>query len=371
MQSTPRFQARTVKPLPAWGTSENPPKEFRLFTFGETMNATWMGGRRESFTLTPQGAQAIIAEWSRRNIEGTFDRDHDFGDSRGTFDVEMRRDGLWISSIVWTAETLQKFKEKKLRHYSPTFDVEYSDKGEPIRDKEGRLQICTLINIALTNYPATDNLRPLIALSMNGGRRRYLTMDLTKAQELAAKIVEAVEGKAELIDKAVILLMADEQHAPMEEMPAEMGAPMEEEMQQVLQAAYTATGMKGRACVGALQQLSTIRAAHDKAVAELRTIKHTAAVDLAIKEKKLTPAKRAEALAMDPEIFRGWTSLASPVVDDTTLTPKSNHEAMKKPLTVDEVINDDMRAFCLSSNTDVNAFAQTWVTKYPGIPFKK
>lgn len=369
---TAHYQARTVQALPAWGTAEAPPGEFRLFAFGETMTATWWGNKREKFVLTKEGANVIIQEWSRRNIEGAFDRDHDFGDSRGTFDIELRADGLWVSSIQWTAETLQKFAEKKLRYYSPAFDVTYDDNHEPVRDAEKRLQICSLLNIALTNYPATDNLRPLIALSQKRPHRRLTTMDIAAARSFAAKIAEYVGSKEYTVDGLALMLMEGETADPaaITEDPSAETDPMLEgakaEEQMIASAAIAATGLKGRACVGALQQLGAVVKERDKAVMELRTIKHAAAVEQALKERKITPDQKADALKEDPELFRGSMKWARPVVDGETYTAKTAEPKEVKPA---DVITDEMRAWCASHNRDLAEYSAFWASRFPGVPF--
>lgn len=379
----PPRQARTVQPLPAWGTAEAPPKEFRLFTFGETMGATWFGDERENFVLTREGGEAIVAEWSRRNIEGAFDRDHDFGDSRGTFDVELRADGLWVSSIQWTPETLSLFAAKKLRYYSPAFDVAYDAKGKEVRDAEGRLQITALLNIALTNYPATDNLRPLIALSQKkgGGRRRYATMmDIAAAKAQAAKIAEYVQGKEYTIDGLALMLMelAANPDAvvepPAEDAPSEEGLPAmsaDEETakadEQIAMTARKLTGLTNASQVkGALHQLAAARTELTNARKELSQIKHVAAVELAIKERKLAPAKRDEALKQDPQFFAGFIALASPVIDETVLTPKTG---VKGPSVEDLEKNPKLLAYCAKMGTDPKTYAATFHRNFPGEDF--
>lgn len=365
MKQNPRLY-RTVAALPAWGTPENPPKEFRLFALGETHATKW-GGKREVVVLTEANALAIVKEWSRRNIAGHFDRDHDFGDSRGRFDISYRAgDGLWCESIQWTPETLQKFKERKLQYHSPAFDVLKDDFGRAIRDDKGRLTITELYNVALTNFPATDNLRPLIALSQRGSARRRYNMTPEQALEKANEVIAACEGKPELADKVALLLMSEAPIAPAEEPAMEEGAKEEDAM--IVQTARAVTGLKGRAVVGALQQFGVVVKERNSLAAELRAIRHTAAVNKAIEDRLLAPSKKEAALAMDPELFAGQMTLATPLVDGTQYTAKSNEPKVVEPK---DLINDAMRAFCASSGTPVEEFAATWARKYPGIPFTR
>lgn len=342
-----------------------------------------MGGRRETFVLTREGGQAIIEEWSRRNIEGGFDRDHDFGDLRGTFDIELRADGLWVCSIQWSAETLLKFKEKKLRYYSPAFDVAYDEQGREIRDDKQRLQIVALINIALTNYPATDNLRPLIALSVRALHRRYTNMEPLSLEQLQAKAQEMIDtfsAKGDLTDmmKWLDKLIRGE-GAPAvpegEEMPAEGEAmtadPIAVEATAIAEAAYTVTGLRQpKEVIGALRQFGTVLKERDNAVAELRQVKHSIFVDECLKAGKITPAEKADALKEDPATFRGAMKWAQPRIDVEAITARTRTTAQPGP-TAEELENDPkLVAYCNRAGTDAKAFAANWHRNYPGIPFE-
>jgi hypothetical protein len=347
---------RTVKELPAWGTAKNPPKEFLLFPFGAS-SATFDDGSASTVYLTKEGAAGIVSEWARRNIRGMFDFNHDFGLSWGWYDIEVRADGLWLVDIEWTADTLAHFRLKKIRYCSPAFRT------------DNKNNITRLTNVALTNLPATDNQRPLIALSLiRGKRRRYSMLTPDQAIEKANAIIAACEGKPELADKVALLLMGGDEPVaePALEGGAEMANPAQEEEQMIAASAIALTGLKGRACVGALKQFSTVLVERDAARKELAAIKHNAAVERAIAEKRLPPSKRAEALAADPVEFLGAMRFASIVIDTETLSAKTNEPKIVK---AEDAINDDMKTYCKKTGQDITKVAQRWVAKFPGTPF--
>jgi len=355
--STLRRQYRTVTELPAWGTSTAPPREFLLFPFGAT-TATKMGGYRETVYLTAANAQAICDEWARRNIRGAFDNNHDFGDAGGWYDIETRADGLWVVDIDWTPETLIKFAGKKIRYYSPAFDVS--------KDAEGRLLIVALYNVALTNYPATDNQRPLIALTAH---RRHNKMTPDEALKQAATIIEACEGKPELADKVALLLMGgSSEEAPKEEAPSEeMPLAATPEAEQIAQVALSITGTRtAREAVASLRALSKVVAERDAAQDELTQLRHTTFVNECLGKHLITPEQVSAALKEEPSAFRASMKWARPVIDNTSLSAKT---AEKKEVKASDLINDDMRAYCLKTNADVNLFAEQWLSRYKGIPF--
>lgn len=352
-----RRQYRSMTELPAWGTAEAPPVEIRLWPYGE-INASRMGKRYETVYLTPENAQAIEAEWTRRQIRGAFDYDHEFKLAAGWYDIEARQDGLWLVGIQWTPTAQAHFTAREYRYCSPAFYTQ--------RDASGKDQIVELTNVALTNFPATDNQRPLIALGCKPKRRRSsMTPDEAKAK--AAEIVKICAGDESKIADVALLLVGGMEEMPSEELPA-APMPVEEMSQEVVQTAMSITGLsKPREVIGALKQLSVVSLERDKAVAELAQLRHHAAVEQAIKDRKLSPARREEALKADPAEFAGAMRFASVLVDDSILTPKSNEPKEVKP---EDAINDEMRGWCRSMGKDVTEFAAYWTKRYPGVTFK-
>lgn len=145
--------------VPIYADSDEPPKEFRLFRFGK--NKTTKG----TFLFDEKSAKLVMAEHAAHGIELMVDYAHASlagGDARdpakagkaaGWFALEVRADGLWAVNVRWTASASAALVAKEWRYMSPAFDL----------DSDGR--VVELINVALTNLPATDNLKPLMAAS--------------------------------------------------------------------------------------------------------------------------------------------------------------------------------------------------------------
>lgn len=360
--------------LPAWGTAEAPPTEFLLFSYGAN-NATMFGGERQTVYLTKFYARAICAEWTRRGIKGHFDFGHELKESAGTFSIERRESGLWVTGIAWTPYMLESFAGKKYQYYSPYFST--------TRAKDGKHYITELLNVAITNWPATDNQRPLIALSRvtrnktilkDKTIRRHTMMDITQAEALAAKVDEYIKSKEYTVQGLAILLMKGDE-APVEDpamaedpalAAAAEGETEEEEMTAaVAQVAYTVTGQTGKACIGALKTFSSVVRERDQAIGELRKHKHTAAVELAIKERKITPADRDKALKSDPQEFAGAMAWARPLVSDEsyTLTPKSKLTEVETlaARAKELATKPNLIAHCARIQVKPESFAQAWV----------
>lgn len=363
---------RTYQELPAWGTAEDPPKEFRLFPYGKT-TGTSFAEEPEEIYLTPEDAKAIVAEWKRRGIKGVFDFNHELKEAGGTFSIEARDDGLWLVDIKWNPSTREAFKDGKWIYNSPYFATE--------KRKDGKNYIVALLNDSITNFPKTDNQRPLIALSQRnamkelaGLKKRKFMMDITVAEPLAAKIMEYFESGEPTLEGLTLLIMKGDAG----QMPADPAAPMDggeppaeiSETQEVAATAFKVTGLKkAKAVIGALEAWGEVKTERDALAKENRQLKHAQAVDKAIEEKRLAPAKRANALAMDPDKFEGAMSIASIIVDTETYTADTQ-STKGKAADPKSAINDAMRRYCQETNQVLDEYAEYWVKNYPGEVFE-
>lgn len=134
-----------------------PPSAFRLFAPGVT--ATSKG----PIVTTPTALSRVMASVPAHHPDGLLPFDFDHGmvlglnpssDSRaaGWFRPEIRGEELWASDIQWTPRGAQALRDREFRYFSPTLYRDY-ESGE----------IEELINVALTNMPATLNQAPLVA----------------------------------------------------------------------------------------------------------------------------------------------------------------------------------------------------------------
>jgi phage I-like protein len=138
------------------GTDKQPPKEFCLFTFGT--NETLKG----DFILTRPGAQEVMMRYREHGVDLMLDYEHHSLDpdatpeqkkASGWGQLELRADGLHLVNIKWTPKATEYLKSAEFRYLSPAFNV--NDENE----------IVELINVALTNLPATHDQAPLVAAS--------------------------------------------------------------------------------------------------------------------------------------------------------------------------------------------------------------
>lgn len=132
------------------------PTEFRLFQFGD--NPTSKG----TFKLDEAGAKSVMDAYKLAGVELALDYEHQTFEAAsngkpapaaGWFVPASRPDGIYATNVRWTPRAAEMLKGREYRYFSPTFTV----------DKQ--LRITRILNVALTNFPATKDQPALIAAS--------------------------------------------------------------------------------------------------------------------------------------------------------------------------------------------------------------
>ena len=188
---------------PAGGKPRQPPTEFRLFRYG--VNATAKG----DFVFDEQSASSVMAAYTARQTPIMGDYEHQSlavppikaPASITQFVPEVRYDAggkpeLWATQVQWTNVAKAHLEAGEYRLYSPAF----------LPDKDG-VRIESLINVALTNLPATFGLEPLVAASAANPSSKESIMDEEKLKELGAKLAQAEKDREEF--KAMCQKMSD------------------------------------------------------------------------------------------------------------------------------------------------------------------
>ena len=358
--------------LPAWGTSENPPTEFLLFPFGETQ-ATMFGGQRESVFLSPENGQKIVEEWSRRLNKGHFDYDHailrdnpEGTPSAGSFKIDLRADGLWVTDIVWTPRMLKYFKDKEIQYTSPYFQTE--------EGPDGKQYVTALLNVAVTNWPATDQLRPLIALSQKPtnkpttkalstkARAQGVIMD-PKIQEAIKAILEKVKSDGEAADVAQAVLDIQAALAGAADPNANPAPGMAEAMDIAATAKALTSKTKASEVKGALQAAFDAKTENKDLIKRLNALETESAQSL-INTSKMTPAQKTwcQTQLSQPNGFETVKSFIEASAKDAPVGP--NVALVQPPEVKAEVQSDDpskeLVSFCQSKGLDAKIYLKNW-----------
>ncbi len=182
------------------GNPSQPPTEFLIFAYGPN-RGTHIGKKPEDVYLDEASANAVIAEWKRRQINLCIDYEHASVKSvatgapaAGWFDLEKRSDGLWAVNVTWTTKAKQFLQEREYRYFSPGFTV--------VKRKDGKAFVTSIFHLALVNVPASDNQQPLMRSAtrplMEELYDQIITaigMSLDETQAAALKSVLAAHGE--------------------------------------------------------------------------------------------------------------------------------------------------------------------------------
>jgi hypothetical protein len=91
--------------------------------------------------------------YRKHGIDLHVDYEHDMRIAAAWFRPEVRSDGLWAVGVKWTPRASDMLRDGEYRYTSPTFG----------HDADMRIE--RVVNVALTNLPATDNQQALMAAS--------------------------------------------------------------------------------------------------------------------------------------------------------------------------------------------------------------
>jgi hypothetical protein len=149
-----------------------PPEEVLLFKAGT--NRTYKG----DLLFDDLAARLVLADAEDHGADFFFDYDHfslygfsrEAGEAAAWFSIEVRDGELWAVNIRWTEDGAAKVRARKYRYISPAVEFQLDNR-----------RIARLINVALTNLPASHGLPPLMAASQGGDMLQGALEHIAKA----------------------------------------------------------------------------------------------------------------------------------------------------------------------------------------------
>lgn len=214
--------------------------------------------------------------------------------SAGWFEVEASVEaGLWARNIEWTPRAQRGLGEKEWRYFSPAVIVDAETD-----------EILEIINIALTNIPATIGQKPLVAsidTPDEGPNPKDSDMDATLVKLLGAmqaQDAEAAEAKFVALSTECDGLKAERQEL------------------------LSATKDLQEKLTEAEGKLEAV--AKDQAQREL-----SAFVDELCKAKKLQPSLRKWALSQSLESLKDYAEGATPAMEEGAVEAPSNDNTIR------------------------------------------
>lgn len=259
-------------------TGDEPPSEFRIFAAGKVETS------KGDFLFDDKAARLVMADYATQGNELMVDYDHaslagltldpaQSGKAAGWFNIELRMGELWAVNVRWTEPAHAALARKEWRYMSPAFNTE----------EGGR--ITSLLNVALTNIPATRKLQPLMAANA----KEMLSM---LSPETIKKALEAIkngdsDAAMSLLEEMIASAAGGESTAeePAPEAAAETTPPEEEKVEEAAAVAAsisTLTRLTSKTTLTeAVAEVEVWRASHLKLEAETQKLaKERAALEL-------------------------------------------------------------------------------------------
>jgi len=203
--------------MPEMEDVAEPADSFLIFPKGA------MSTSKGVFVFDDVSAAMVMAAYERHGIKQLpIDYDHgmlggqpsaDSSSAAGWFVPAVTDDGLMATNVQWTPKAKKMLKDREFRHYSPAFDV---DMGETVAVMAGDEmmqghRITRLVNVALTNLPATHGQMPLVANAINCDTNSHKQAPSAQQKEPAKMELIKLFGltsEAEVAQQATQLLSA-------------------------------------------------------------------------------------------------------------------------------------------------------------------
>jgi len=374
-------------------SSSAPPGEFRIWSFGEIETT------KGTFLFDETAARSVLDAWSAYGNRLTIDYEHKAvdpnrragdGKSAGSFLLELRDDGLYAVDVRWTPPAFEQLSNKEWLYFSPYFSAE-----------EGSGRILELINLALTNIPATRNMTPLVtahrSASLMDDDNNERANALAEGEDAPPpsedeKTAAKKAAKERMAKLRAALAEAEKEYASLDsEEDTEDGASKEEEetldgaedekptakaasaiakpapaaASRIVAAAAAATGRTDPAeIVGALTALGRTRAANvtlSKRVSDLERKLQKGEVERlvihAIKTGKLTPAEREWALSYGMQSIKELRAYLDVTPQRAVVTGSEAREPRTNASSA-IALSDVERKICANTGIDPTKFAE-------------
>lgn len=304
-----------------------PVKEFLIWSGGE------VDTEKGVFLFDDAAAASVMANFATYDNDLMVDYDHaslsflqvdpsESAKAAGWFRPELRGSELWAANVTWTPKAAQKLADREFRYFSPAFGLEglKFDEDGNVQD-DGPRRIDRLVNIALTNMPATRSMTPLAA-------------------SLAAAPPEPQENNAMKTLFALLMLSATATEA---EACAAVTRTMDER-RQLLEATGQTTVAAALGVLAAQRDAVTQLATARGEIVALRgastEVTVRASIARAKAEGKITPAMEPVVLAQalkDPAFLEGFLSVAPVVVKPGQVIPPAGAADVDVTLTAEEL----------------------------------
>jgi phage I-like protein len=269
-------------------TPAKPPEWIKILPVGQVN----LGDNRPPFFTELESLVNAAEYWQERNIDMVIDYEHQTmtgteAPAAGWIkELDAREDGLW-ARVDWTPNAYDRIMNREYRYISPV--IELDDK----RNFTG------LLNVALTNYPAINDLNPLT-----------LKKETVKENDrVRGKLLEILNLKTETREGEILNVVKHGRQA----------VEFLEDLGELLGVKPNASEIKGAvlALKASPDVIVRLQGEVDQLCAERISDKAEKALELALRAGKITPAMKDWALEYaknDPSGFEVYVAKAPKIV---------------------------------------------------------
>jgi len=265
-----------------------PPTEFRLFASG--LNETTKG----PVLCDPEGLSKVMAAFADQGLD-RLPVDYGHGmvgfasgieahRAAGWFVPASRYGELWATDVQWTRQAREALMAREFRFFSPAVMLDH---------ESGRIE--ELINVALTNLPATKRQRPLVASDVTALQNDDQGATMNDLQKLLA--AHGCQSPEELTRKITELATAAAAGAKAAQRVAELEAQIEKDSRESLITSLSTQGKLAPSLHGWARTLP-LAALQAYAKDAPQIASETKVVENSKRETETTAEVDAEALAM-------------------------------------------------------------------------
>lgn len=199
----PEFKRLSLS-LPGIDVAGKAPAEFRLFAIG-TMETS-----KGDFLFDDTAALMCMEAYADHGNRLTIDYEHQAlseppiqAPAAASFVPQLRNDGIWATDVHWTPKATEYLSNKEYLYFSPAFLTD--DNNRPTR----------ILNVALTNLPATKNMQPLVAAKDTTGASMKTVLTALSLKDNASE-AEALSAVTRMSDERKQLLTLTGKDSPAE-----------------------------------------------------------------------------------------------------------------------------------------------------------
>ena len=159
------------------------PGEFKLFPKGPYKTS------KGDLSFDEESAASVMGAYTLHGNDGSIDYEHQAlqdppveAPAAGWYSLEVRDGDLWLKDIRWTDKARSRIEAGEYRYLSPAVEFDLKTR-----------RVTRLINVALTNLPATRGMQPLVAMSDRAIDRRTATLSEMSFDTIQSEACRALE----------------------------------------------------------------------------------------------------------------------------------------------------------------------------------